>query len=140
MYCEYCGSFVPDDQKFCSNCGAQIPKKPAYAYQPVNQSVEVTPGMVRNVSVEVPRSRVVNYTAKIGMIFGIVSMVTIFILYTNIVPAVIGFIFSLKGLKKSKELGGRGMCIAGIILSCAGASYWLLAVIMGLSRLASSIR
>lgn len=147
MYCESCGSLIPDGQKFCSNCGAEAPHAPAYTYLPVNDSylpandsVEVDPRSFRNVSVEVPRSSVVNNTAKIGMIFGIVSMVTIFILYTNIVPAAIGLIFSLKGLKKTKELGGKGMCIAGIILSCAGASYWLLAVIMGLSRLASSIR
>ena len=145
MYCESCGSLIPDGQKFCSNCGAEAPHAPAYTYLPVNDSylsandsVEVDPRSFRNVSVEVPVSSIYNYTARTGMIFGIVSVVTLFILYTNIVPAVIGMIFSLKGLKKADELGGRPMCVVGIVMSSVGSVYWLIAVIAGIINLASS--
>ncbi len=35
MFCESCGSFIPDNQAFCSNCGATAPKP----VQPEAQSV-----------------------------------------------------------------------------------------------------
>ena len=109
MYCESCGTFIPDGQAYCTNCGAQAPiilaepvqlpgsqpvKQPVN--QPVNQpvsqpvgqpayqSVEVDRYGTRNVSVEVPVQSVTNYMARAGLICGIVAMITTYIPYTNI--------------------------------------------------------
>lgn len=34
MFCESCGSFIPNGQSFCSNCGAAAPKVASQAQQP----------------------------------------------------------------------------------------------------------
>ena len=46
MYCEQCGSFIPDGQAYCSNCGAAAPAAntaPAPAPGPVVQPIIQTP-------------------------------------------------------------------------------------------------
>ncbi len=162
MYCESCGTFIPDGQAYCTNCGAQAPiilaepvqlpgsqpvKQPVN--QPVNQpvsqpvgqpayqSVEVDRYGTRNVSVEVPVQSVTNYMARAGLICGIVAMITTYIPYTNIIPAVLGVIFSLKGLKQTEERGGKPNCIIGLALSCFAATLWTFSIILGLYRLAT---
>ena len=39
MYCESCGSYIPDDQSFCTNCGSPAPKpeEPVILQAPVIQ-------------------------------------------------------------------------------------------------------
>ena len=44
MYCESCGSFIPDGQSFCTNCGAPVTAsaaKPVQAAAPVAAPVAV---------------------------------------------------------------------------------------------------
>ena len=51
MFCESCGSFIPDGQSFCSNCGAAAPQpvqqapaeEPAPAPAPAPQPQEAAP-------------------------------------------------------------------------------------------------
>lgn len=43
MYCESCGSFIPDGQSFCSNCGAPAPQP----VQPAPQPVQTAPQPVQ---------------------------------------------------------------------------------------------
>lgn len=40
MYCESCGAFIPDGQKFCASCGAAVGTPSAY---PASAPVAVTP-------------------------------------------------------------------------------------------------
>lgn len=143
MYCESCGSFIPDGQAYCSNCGAQAPTpKAAPAPQPV--AVPVQPVAVpvqpvqqsydpnRAVVLETPMEFRVNHKARTGMILGIVSIVAGYIPVFGAVPGIIGLILSITGLKLSSELGGRGRAIAGIITSAVGitiASFMLLSII-----------
>ncbi len=45
--------------------------------------------------------------------------------------SLLGLIFSILGLKKSAELGnGRGLAIAGIIISCIELFVWILLIII----------
>ena len=215
MYCESCGTFIPDGESFCSNCGAKAPlivgtaaaaapapapapapvqtapvqqvqsaqqvqptpsaqpgqpvqpTQPAYLTQQaptaqqqqnyftgpdgqtiqlaqrvdvpqVQQPVKTTPPLTsldpndpnfgRNVLYEVPAREVINPEARAGLICGILGVATYVFFCTNIIPAILGIIFSLKGLKKTEELGGRGNCIAGLILSCSGIVLWVFAI------------
>lgn len=112
--------------------------QPVQPAQPIQQgyqqpSAEQISGH-NTVLIPVPPKSVVNYTARAGLILGIVAMVSFYIPYTNIVPAILGIIFSLLGMKKTKELGGKGNCIAGLVLSCAGMLLWLLLVITTIIR------
>ena len=204
MYCESCGTFIPDGESFCSNCGAKAPviigtvpapapapapapvqaapvqsaqpaqqvqaaqpvqqTQPAYltqqaqpaqtvyttpdgqtiqlaqrvdvpqTQQPVKTAPPLTsldpkdPNFGRNVLYEVPAREVINPEARAGLICGILGVTTYVFFCTNIIPAILGIIFSLKGLKKTEELGGRGNCIAGLILSCSGTVLWIFAI------------
>ena len=112
--------------------------QPVQPAQPIQQgyqqpSAEQISGH-NTVLIPVPPKSVVNYTARAGLILGIVSMVTVYIPFTNIIPAILGIIFSLLGMKKTKELGGKGNCIAGLVLSCAGILLWLVMVISTIIR------
>ena len=155
MYCESCGSFIPDGQTYCSNCGAKapattepgmsaqtvLPDEPVQAVKiPIEPAQPIYPqsdaGTVYNESVEIPTPKkyIVNYIARAGLILGIVSVVAVYIPYTNIVPAILGIIFSLLGLRNVDERGGRGNCIAGLILSGVGILLFLLTVIFAIIR------
>lgn len=168
MYCESCGSFIPDGQAFCSNCGAKAkppvfagaaymaqpePKpehfeqleplqplqpdgQPGQPSQPTTINANLNNYYAQNdVLTEIPR--VVNRKAKLGLIFGIVAMVTMFIPLCNIVPAIIGVIFSLLGFSKTKELGGKGNCIAGLSLSGFAMFLWTIQIISAIVNFAS---
>ena len=164
MYCESCGSFIPDGQAFCSNCGAKAPVimnagtpvqpvqpvqptqfaelvEPVYEpvmptapVKPVYHQGEFNPAFGQNVLVQVPSSSVSNRSAKAGLIFGIVSMVGVYLPYFNIIPAIPGLIFSLVGLKKSGESGGKGKSITGLCLSCTSILLWIAMIIGGIVR------
>lgn len=133
MNCESCGSFIPDGQSFCSNCGAKAPViiEPA---RPIYQQNDSGKDYSESVEIPMPKKYNVNYIARAGLILGIVSVVAVYIPYTNIVPAILSIIFSLVGLKKVDERGGRGNCIAGFILSGIGIVLFILTVIFAIIR------
>lgn len=119
MFCNECGSVIPDGNAFCSNCGAPTPKP-----------IEQQPGFVplkedKVVIIETPKEYIVNQAAKMGMIFGIVSIPTVYFLLLNIIPGVIGLILSIIGLKRVPELGGKRQAVTGIITSSIGISLFV---------------
>ena len=155
MYCESCGSFFPDGQAYCTMCGKEAPfiakpgttaqtilpdepvqavKIPIEPAQPVNQQNNDNPDFEQSVQLPTPKKYIINYTARVGLIAGIISVVAVYIPYTGIVPAIIGIIFSLLGMRKVSERGGKGNCIAGLILSGVGIALWLLTVIFAIIR------
>ena len=88
--------------KFCSNCGKKIEKNDSFCQYCGNKVVEeVTVEKVENTEVT-PR----NGMALAGFIL-------------SFFVSVLGLIFSIIGLVKSKNLNGdrRGLVIAGIIIS-----------------------
>lgn len=147
MYCESCGSFIPDGQAYCSNCGAKAPEpKAAPAPQPVAVPVQpvavpvtpVQPGYDPNrpVVLETPMEYRVNHKARTGLILGIVSIFAGYIPVFGAIPGIIGLVFSLQGLKNSSELGSKGRAIGGIITSAVGltiASFMLLSIIASIN-------
>ena len=73
-----------------------------------------------------PEKRIVNTFARIGMICGIVSIPTVYVLYLNIIPAILGLIFSSIGLIKAPKLGRTGEAITGLITSVIGLFLFML--------------
>ena len=126
MYCESCGSFISEGQAYCSECGAKAPLPVAR-----QEAVTIVPPWQNGetVYINTPKEYMVNRFAKLGMILGIISIPGAYILFTNIVPAVLGLIFSLKGLSKVNEYGGKRQAVVGIVTSCVGISLFLFSVV-----------
>lgn len=168
MYCESCGSFVRDGQAYCTACGAEMPfipvasapapapapapqSVPVYAPQPVQQpagqplaqSVEIDYNAyqaAQRVQIVPPRPiSPENPNAKRGLICGIITMATMYIGCVNAIPAILGIVFSLKGMSDSDKLGNRGSAIAGLVLSIVGACIGIYATVMFILRLTGSI-
>ena len=165
MYCESCGSFVPDGQAYCTACGAEMPfipvapapapapapqSVPVYAPQPVQQpagqplaqSVEIDYNAyqaAQRVQIVPPKARLENPMAKKGLICGIVSMATMYFGCLNCIPVILGIIFSLKGLSDANKLGNRGSAIAGLSLSIVGGVLGLYATVMFILRYAGML-
>ena len=149
MYCESCGSFFPDGQAYCTMCGKEapfiakpgttaqiiLPDEPVEAVKvPIEPAQPVNPDFAQSVQIPTPKKYIVNYIARAGLILGIVSVVAVYIPFTGIVPGILGIIFSLLGLRNVNERGGKGNCIAGLILSGVGILLFLLTVIFAIKR------
>ena len=119
MFCNECGSMIPDGQAFCSQCGspAPVPVEPQNGFVPIKQD--------KVVFIETPKEYIINQPAKLGMILGIVSIPTVYFLLLNIIPGVIGLILSIIGLKRVPELGGKRQAVTGIITSSIGISLFI---------------
>lgn len=128
MFCSSCGKPVPDGSKFCPECGAGQ-GSPEQGYQPIMYQGSVDYAQYAPPLETVTRPPL-NKDARTGLICGIVSLATMWFPILNGVPAVLGIIFSYKGLKKAEELrgSGKGKAITGLCLSGAGLTlgiYWI---------------
>lgn len=72
--------------------------------------------------------------AKTGLICGIISLPTMYVPFLNVVPVVLGIVFSLKGLKKAKELDNKPKAVTGLVLSCVGGAMGLYATFLWILR------
>ena len=105
MYCTSCGSYVPDNQGICPNCGAAVtPAQPVYQQPVYQQPAYQQPAYHAPIytPAEAPRS---NGMGTAGMVLGIVF-----------ITGFLGLIFSIVGVCR-RNVSGKGRAIAGIILS-----------------------
>ena len=147
MFCESCGSAIPDGQSFCSNCGAAAPvqaapqpaAQPAQQYaqpaQPVQQYAQPAPQPVQPVQqyaqpvaqpvyvqpvVAMPaQPRKSSGMAIAGLIMGIFALILCWVPVLNWILGLLGLIFSIVGIAK-KNGGAKGAAIAGLILTILG--------------------
>jgi len=149
MFCESCGSFIPDGQQFCSTCGAPAPHAPAQpaaaqsqAAQPVQpvyqqpvyqqpvyqqpvyqqpvQPVYQQPVYQQPVQVAAaPKTVRSNGFATAGLVFGIFSFLFSWIPGVSYIFILLGLIFSIIGIAR-KNASGKGKAIAGLILTVLG--------------------
>ena len=123
MFCESCGSSVPDGQAFCSNCGAPVtqavpqaaPAQPVYQ-QPVAQPVQP---VYQPVMVQQPVAKS-SGMAIAGLIMGIFTVIFCWVPVVGFILGVLGLIFSIAGIAK-KNGGAKGAAIAGLVLTIIGA-------------------
>lgn len=141
MFCESCGSQVPDGQAFCSNCGKPVAQPAAQPVQPVQQyaqpvqPVAAQPVYTQPVAqpqpvVQVQPTPVVvvqqqpakrgNGMATAGLVFGILTLVFCWVPFLNWFLGLLGLIFSIVGVAR-KNVGGKGAAIAGLILTILGS-------------------
>ena len=143
MYCESCGSFIPDGNAYCSNCGAPGPgsqagaaptpavrpaplpqyqqpvyQQPVYQQPVYQQPVYQQPVYQQPVVVNaVPRERVrINGAATAGLILGILSMLFCWFPFYNSILDLLALVFSIIGIARSKT-SGKGRAIAGLCLA-----------------------
>ena len=138
MYCESCGSFIPDGKAYCSNCGAPAPvsqaqtapqpsvqqaplpqyQQPVYQQpvypQPIYQPPVYQQPVIVNV---VPKERVrINGAATAGLVLGILSMLFCWFPFFNSILDLLALVFSIIGIARSKT-SGKGRAIAGLCLA-----------------------
>lgn len=142
MFCPNCGTQNNDGVKFCANCGTALtPDIPAAApvqqYNPVNVN-PVNAEPVNVAPVYTPVNTVAAQKTNVLCVVGfIVSLASIVLLGTT---AIIGLILSIIGLIAANKNNqkGKGMGIAGVIISGILVAVWIFALIYGISDASSS--
>ena len=129
MHCGRCGTLNEDNARFCSECGADLspvnpaavpvqPVQPSQPIQPVPAVVPITPAYTN-------KKNVLCCVGFYGALASIVLLGT---------TAPVFFVISIIGLissKKKKELG-RGLAIAGIIITSVLMFVYITGIIIGL--------
>ncbi|MCR4672255.1 MAG: zinc-ribbon domain-containing protein [Lachnospiraceae bacterium] len=146
MICEYCGSVIGENDKFCSHCGAGVVKKPEpkfdrepeYTREPVYESFGQAP--------EKESDRPGYTKALVSMIVGILSIVLIFVLtpIAGVILGVVGLVLNNMargdGYTGSILKAGKICSIVGLVLSVLfiiliavliGASFILIPELLG---------
>lgn len=111
-FCQSCGYEIPEGSLYCEKCGS--PVEPVAPVAPV-QSVPVQNPQVVYQNVTVTPSKT-NGFAIAGFVLSIIS---IFLCCGGLVTGIPGLVLSILGLRdisKNNE-GGKGLAIAGIIIS-----------------------
>ena len=118
MFCRKCGKEMNDTALFCPHCG----EKTANAAQPAPVATYQQPAPV--VKQEEKKD---NWMALIGLICSALGALQIIPFVGNVV----GLILSIIGVKKSKELDGKGktLGVIGIVISSITLAIWLLGII-----------
>lgn len=117
--CSNCGFDNDDSSKFCVGCGAELPVAVAPAPQ---VKVEAAPSQQVAPSAAAPSK-----TSGLCIAGFVVSLISIPLIG---IPAIIGLILSICGLgaTNKKNLKGKGLAIAGIIISILTGLLFLLIV------------
>lgn len=153
MYCESCGSLIPNGETFCRNCGAQVrqaaapqpvaqpvaqPVQPVYQQpvyqqpvQPVYQQPIYQQPAYQRAVYQQPQLREptrINGAATAGLIFGILTLVFCWVPFLNFILGLFGLIFSIVGMSR-KNAGGKGRAIAGLVCTLLGSVVTVLYII-----------
>ncbi|MDE7452924.1 MAG: zinc-ribbon domain-containing protein [Clostridia bacterium] len=118
MFCRNCGKEIPDKAVYCVHCGAVTDNPSAFNAQPAAPDKKT------------------NGFAIAGFVLSLVGLVLGY--YTYDVVPLLGLIFSIIGLVKSKTCGsGRGLSIAGLVISIVSTvlAIVLIILIVGLAVL-----
>ena len=138
MFCENCGSQIPDNNSVCPNCGAAVrsagaaqpvqpvqpvyqPVQPVYQQQPV-QPVYQQPAYQQPIYQQQPASGGKG-AAITALILGICGLVFCWVPVFGMLIAIAGLIL---GILSFKNPNGKGMGITGFVLSIIG-------IVIGLS-------
>lgn len=115
MFCKFCGKPNDDGAKFCSSCGndleADVAQNPIpEAETPVEPQIVATP----------------KKTSGAAITSFVLSLVGI--LVAAIICGTLGIIFASKAFKEIKEkgLGGKGLAVAGLVISICDIAIVLL--------------
>ena len=129
--CSNCGFDNEDNSKFCVGCGAVLPEAVAPVAPPVTPAPQVKVEAAPSQPIA-PRAAAPSKTSGLCIAGFVVSLISIPLIG---IPAIIGLILSICGLgaANKKNLKGKGLAIAGIIISILTGLFFLL--IVGLTLL-----
>ncbi|MCX5971695.1 MAG: zinc-ribbon domain-containing protein [Coprothermobacterota bacterium] len=135
-YCPNCGKEHDANERFCQTCGLNFgvqqmvqPSQTLVTYQ----SIQPTPTVQQAQPVGVVPS---NGTATAGFVCGLVAIILVWIPWVSLIAiilGVIGLILSGLGLSQANKMAGsgRGMAIAGLVLSIIVVLIFVTALAIG---------
>lgn len=105
MFCHKCGLKIDDQDNYCKHCGVTVPK-----FKEEKIILEED---------QIEKKKYSGYSIA-GFVLSILGMGTF-----GIVCAILGVIFSSLGIREtaSKDLRGKGLSIAGLVISIVGVLY-----------------
>lgn len=106
MFCKNCGHELNDNAIICPNCGVPTDK--------MQQTASAAP-------VEQKKP---NGFAITALVLGLVGLVGGN--YAFLIPGIIGLVFGIIGMVKSKQYSARGLAIAALVVSIVGLVIWLI--------------
>ena len=112
-FCANCGTKLNETDKFCPNCGKEVIKEEVKEQVVVNNPQVVTNNTTKT-----------DPCAITGFVLALVSTLCCGITAT---PALVFSIIGLVRVNKNENLNGKGIAIAGIVIS---AIYVLLSVVL----------
>ncbi|MEI6310266.1 MAG: zinc-ribbon domain-containing protein [bacterium] len=140
-YCSNCGKEHDANARFCETCGLNLgvqqmvqPSQMPGTYQSIQPTPTVQPAQSRSPE---PFSTVpTNGTATAGFVCGLVAIILVWIPWVSLIAiilGVIGLILSGLGLSQANKIegSGRGMAIAGLVLSIIVVLIFVIALAIG---------
>lgn len=152
MFCPNCGTQNPDGTSFCGNCGAPLAANanPAPAPAPATPVAPVAPVAPTPVPQPAPsyspdqmpiqaigpKDNGTNAMCITGFIMSLVSIIL------GGALSLISLILCIIGVNSAskKKQSGRGMGIAGIIISAVIIAIWIIALIVGVNKYLDAAR
>jgi uncharacterized membrane protein YvbJ len=113
MFCPKCGEENPDENKFCSKCGAALTAK-----------AEKAPSR-RSASASTATGGRTSGMAIAALVMGILA----FVVFGPL--AVLAIVFGALGISQTNKdpaLKGKGMAVAGLVMGIIGVAGWIIAV------------
>ena len=117
MFCKYCGNQLNDGAKFCASCGAKVEENPTTKQE--TEQVNLTNEL--NITNETTQPNLTISTKKkysgksiAGFVLSLVGFIV-----AALPCGILGIIFSSTSFNeiRTKNLKGRGLAIAGLVIS-----------------------
>ncbi len=123
--CHICGANLPENARFCPNCGTSA-EGTAFAQTspPYNAGAGLLPYGVQPYPASNPPQPQSNAKAIAGLVLGILSLVTL-----NIILAILGLIFSCFAQKDAKGKS-NGIATAGLVFAVIAMILWAIGIVL----------
>ncbi len=136
--CAKCGAQMKDDAKFCPVCGTQCMDGGQMNSNPYqNQNTNPYQNQNQNQGggqyYQAPVQNPTNGFAIASLVLGICTFV--FGWFILDIPGILAIIFGIVGMKQctQKNMGGRGMAIAGLVLGIIASAIYFIVLIAAMS-------